>query len=520
MLQGTFALFHRALCTDFRLTRTHLLRFLFAVLILFCLIVAHSSSRFMGAAGLALFSNIIYLNFVFILMAGLSFFASAITEEKEEQTIGLLLMAGVNPISLLLGKSLPRLVSALILLSIQFPFTLLAITLGGVTFSQVIATYATLSAFLIGLSNLGLICSVVCARSRTASALVLISLVLYFLGPPLLGLCIDGAVSARWIASNSLIARGAMAFVENCYESSVLRQLNLILASGFSESAWGFQFWTNLIAGAVFFLLACLFFNRYALTEISTDPGRGLISKKRNRIFSPGRAWMQALAWKDFYFVNGGLGMALIKHACYGVALFSLCAYINFSSQSYSLREMGLTVFWTMLIVVLIEISLISSRVFHVEIQWKTLVSTAMLPQSMAQIAYAKLFGSMLAVIPAFFYLIIGGLIGIEEMTQDLGMVLAEPSFWLTCIEVIFFWHLTALLSTFIKWGALPLAFVLMWVGNMIFFMGMSMIAFGSGGSGPEVFEAIIILFTLFLSAGIVGSHFVINERLTFLASQ
>ncbi|HBL47256.1 MAG TPA: hypothetical protein DDZ90_28105, partial [Planctomycetaceae bacterium] len=66
-------------------------------------------------------------------------------------------MAGVNPISLLLGKSLPRLVSALILLSIQFPFTLLAITLGGVTFTQVLATYATLGAFLIGLSNLGLV---------------------------------------------------------------------------------------------------------------------------------------------------------------------------------------------------------------------------------------------------------------------------------------------------------------------------------------------------------------------------
>ncbi|WP_417389416.1 ABC transporter permease [Gimesia sp.] len=519
MLQGTFALFHRALCVDFRLTRTHLFRFLFAVLILFCLMIAHSSSRVMGAAGLYLFSQIIYLNFMFILMAGISFFATAITEEKEEQTIGLLLMAGVNPISLLLGKSLPRLVSALILLSIQFPFTLLAITLGGVTFTQVLATYATLGAFLIGLSNLGLVCSVLCSRSRTASTLVLISLFMYFLGPPLLGWCIDGAVSANWVGANSLIVGGTKSFIDLCYESSVLRQLSLILTSGFSESPWGFQFWTNLMAGVLFFLLASLCFNRFALTEVSTDPGRGLVSKKRNRIFSPGRAWMQALAWKDFYFVNGGLGMALIKHVCYGVALFLLCAYITYTSRSYSLQEMGLTVFWTMLIVVLIEISLISSRIFHVEVQWKTLVSTAMLPQSMAQIAYAKVFGSMLAVIPAFFYLIIGGLIGIEEMTQDLGMVLAEPGFWLTCIEVLFFWHLTALLSTFIKWGALPLAFVLMWVGNMVFFFSMSMVAMGGGG-GPDVFEAVIILFTLFLSASIVGSHFIINERLTYLASQ
>ncbi|QDT88894.1 ABC transporter permease [Gimesia algae] len=519
MLQGTFALFHRALCVDFRLTRTHLFRFLFAVLILFCLMIAHSSSRFMGAAGLYLFTQIVYLNFVFILMAGISLFATAITEEKEEQTIGLLLMAGVNPIALLLGKSLPRLVSALILLSIQFPFTLLAITLGGVTFSQVIAAYASLAAFLIGLSNLGLVCSVVCARSRAAATLVLISLILYFLGPPLVGWCIDGAVSAKWISAGSLFTRGTEDFIEKCYESSVLMQLSLILTSGFNESAWGFQFWTNMVAGVLFFLLASLLFSRFALTEVSTDPGRGLISKKRNRFLSPGRAWMQALAWKDFYFVNGGLGMALIKHVCYGVALFSLCAYISYTSRSYSLREMGLTVFWTMLIVVLIEISLISSRIFHVEVQWKTLVSTAMLPQSMAQLAYAKVFGSLLAVIPAFFYLVIGGLIGIEEMIQDLGLVLSQPGFWLTCIEVLFFWHLTALLSTFIKWGALPLAFVLMWVGNMVFLFSMSMAVMGGGG-GPEVYEAVLILFTLFLSAGIVGSHFLINERLTFLASQ
>ena len=139
MFQGTFALFNRALCVDFRLRRTHLFRFLFAVIILFCLISAQLTRWTIGAPGLVLFAQIIYLNFVFILMSSISLFATAITEEKEEQTIGLLLMAGVNPVSLLLGKSLPRLISALLLLSIQFPFTLLAITLGGVTFSQVIA---------------------------------------------------------------------------------------------------------------------------------------------------------------------------------------------------------------------------------------------------------------------------------------------------------------------------------------------------------------------------------------------
>ena len=450
-------------------------------------------------------------------MAGVSFFATAITEEKEEQTIGLLLMAGVHPISLLLGKSFPRLVSALLLLSVQFPFTLLAITLGGVTFSQVIAAYSALAVFLFCLSNLGLLCSVVCARSRSASTLVVISLAAFFWGTPLLSWALDGMVQVKWIADDSLPLMYTKATLDWLSQSSVLNQINMILISGFSESPWGMQFWSNLLAGMVFFSLSCLFFNRFALTEISASPGRGVVSKKKNILFSPGRTWANALMWKDFFFVNGGYGMAVIKFICYGIALFTLCSFIGYTSRSYSREEIGLTVFWTMVIVLLIEISLISARVFHVEVQWKTLVSTAMLPQSMAKIAYSKVAGCLLAVIPACFYLFLGSVLSIFEMIDDLGMILSEPAFWMMCVEVLFFWHLTALLSTFIKWGALPLAFILMWVGNMFFFFMMSLLSIAGGA---RVAEPLSIVFTLAMFVCIVISHFLIKERLIQLASQ
>ncbi|WP_339728163.1 ABC transporter permease [uncultured Gimesia sp.] len=521
MFQGTFALFNRALSVDFRLTRAHLFRFLFAILILLCLISSHMTSRVVGAAGLMLFTQIIYLNFVFILMAGVSFFATAITEEKEEQTIGLLLMAGVNPISLLLGKSLPRLVSALLLLSVQFPFTLLAITLGGVTFTQVIAAYTALAVFLFCLSNLGLFCSVVCARSRAASTLVVISLAAYFFGVPLFTWALKGMVQEKWIAEGSLVVTSTNFVLDWLGQSSVLKQVNSILMSGFSESPWGMQFWSSLIMGMVLFLLACLFFNRFALTEISTSPGRGVITKKKSTLFSPGRAWINALMWKDFFFVNGGYGMSLIKLICYGLALFALCSFIQYSSRSYSYQEIGLTVFWTMLIVLLIEISLISARVFHVEVQWNTLVSTAMLPQSMASIAYSKVFGCLLGLVPALVYLFIGSVLGLQEMAYDIGLIFAEPTFWMMCVEVIFFWHLTALLSTHIRWGALPLAFILMWIGNMFFFFSISLLSLSAGFTGRSgIMEAFSLLFTLAMSIGIIISHFLIKERLIYLASR
>ena len=77
------------------------------------------------------------------------FFATAITEEKEEGTLGLLKMAGISRVSILLGKSTSRLITAILLFLVQLPFTLLAITLGGVTLGQIFAAYWALLAYML-----------------------------------------------------------------------------------------------------------------------------------------------------------------------------------------------------------------------------------------------------------------------------------------------------------------------------------------------------------------------------------
>ena len=176
-----------------------------------------------------------------------------------------------------------------------------------------------------------------------------------------------------------------------------------------------------------------------------------------------------------------------------------------------------MTMFWTMLIVILIEISLISSRVFHVEIQWKTLVSTAMLPHSMAYIAYSKLLGSLLSILPACFYMGLGVMFSINEMRYDTGMILVEPGFWMMCVEILFFWHLTAFLSTYIKWGALPLAFIIMWVGNMFYFVAINLVMLGVR---MNAMEGINVAFTFILLVLIIIFHYLIKDRLVYLASQ
>ena len=136
MIAKTLALTLRAIREDAWLLRMHLFRLFLLLIIVWFLVLTQWDDMGVGAPGLDFFRSVTYLDFCFISLAGIGFFASAITEEKEEMTLGLLRMAGIGPMALLAGKLIPRLLGAVLLLSVQFPFTLLAITLGGVSLAK------------------------------------------------------------------------------------------------------------------------------------------------------------------------------------------------------------------------------------------------------------------------------------------------------------------------------------------------------------------------------------------------
>src|SRR5690606_3130488 len=126
---------------DVRLLHSHIMRVALLACVMLTMLSAQAMSDVMGATGLMFFSQITFINLAFASLACPLLFATCITEEKEEQTLGLLRMANVRPITILTGKLAPRLASALLILVVQFPFTLLAITLGGVTSLQVSAAF-------------------------------------------------------------------------------------------------------------------------------------------------------------------------------------------------------------------------------------------------------------------------------------------------------------------------------------------------------------------------------------------
>ena len=126
-----------------------------------------SSSRY-GAAGLHLLSTLAFCSAGFITLAGLSLFSSVIAEEKEEQTIGLLRMAGLRPLAILFAKCGARLLDVMLLIGVLVPFALLAVTLGGVSATQVMACIVALGAYASSCSRISGCCCRWCGRPRRA----------------------------------------------------------------------------------------------------------------------------------------------------------------------------------------------------------------------------------------------------------------------------------------------------------------------------------------------------------------
>jgi hypothetical protein len=317
------ALFTRSLRLEARQARTYLLRVGLLVFVLCAVMSAHASSTFLGAPGLVFFTSLIMINFFFITLVGLGLFASAITEEKEEMTLGLLRMTSLSPLAILFGKSTSRVLSAILLLAAQFPFTILSVTLGGVSMAQIVAAYCTLLAYIIMLSNVALLCSVVSRRTPSAVGLALLFLLVFFFLPPLGNAAVDGLVWAGYLGKGSGIAWVFQGLFDTMIAVSPFQRLTMIIQTGFSDPPVGFQVLSNIGIGIVFFLLSWALFDLFTRQQKDVSPPRALLVKRtsRLRLLGAGRAWSRALAWKDFYFLTGGIVAASVKFLVVALAV-------------------------------------------------------------------------------------------------------------------------------------------------------------------------------------------------------
>ena len=471
-MSALLALFLRSLRLYLRARSTAFVHVALVGVILLLLFTSHAAAAFGGAPGLAFFRGVMMLNLGFLTLAAITYFASAITEEKEEGTLALLQLTDLDPLAILLGKSTTRLCAALLLLVVQLPFTLLAVTLGGISAHQIFAAYVTLGAYVFFLCNLALLASVLAPRT-SISAMFTGGFLL--LTPSLGGAMVAAPKIAalphfqgKADAAAATLAEWGAALLE----ASPFDQLAAITQTGFSGAILGWQAGTNLGGGLLCFALA------WALFDIATGERRFFVSGrivprpgKRFARYAPERAWLiSATAWKDFHFIHGGRLTMLAKFLAYAL----LCGWEIIqawpAADLFGSAARGI-LGWALLGLT-IELALAGSRMLREEVRHKTLVGLAALPFAMRHIALMKIDGVRRSLLPVKCAFAIGGI----AMIADLIFNFRGWSFeWIVMLyvcgylwtQIWFFAHVAAYFSLRLRWGALPVSFGLCLIGNL-----------------------------------------------------
>jgi hypothetical protein len=468
MLDGAFALLERSLRIDLRSRMPHLIRLGFLVAIYLALFSALLTGGAFGAPGLRFFGMMAFLDLIFLTLMGIGFFSAVITEEKEEDTLGLMLMAGVRPLGVLAGKSLGGFWQAILLIVVQYPFILLATTLGGVTSGQVFAAMIALLAYIILMTGFGLLCSTVSSNSRNAAWLMGAGIIVYFV----LASIADTLVKYRILAGLSGGQMGISSdFTGNLLKgfsgSCLFNHLDTILSTGFNESALSIQVVSNVAAGIIFAGLSWLLFGIATRSPSTEANSRGLLARHRGFfLFTAGQVWSNPFLWKDFYFVSGGTGMMLARIAYFGaLGLIPFLVENTFPSQAGG--------YWYVFALIGFSASIsaanVLARSMYDEVHGQTLASLMMLPRPSIGIVYSKFAGALLGWLP-------GPLLGpitlvtSYELWEEFGYMTTRAN-WpanqlLMIVLVLSFYgmffvlipHFATLLALYVRWGAVPLA--------------------------------------------------------------
>jgi hypothetical protein len=441
MLRKVLALLVKSLRDDVRLLRYHMLRLLLAIIVLLVLWQVLENQYAFSAPGLQFFEALTVCNLLAITLAGATLFSTAITEEREEQTLALMKMADVGPLAILLGKWLPRMLMAALMLSVQIPFTLLAITMGGVLWSQIVAVNWMLFAYLFLLGNVGLFASVWSFYAGQAFAITAVVTAVLALGGPILSE-VASNLRTPWLAN---LLEPVASFLSSI---NPFLRFGLITRPGFDGSGFTWQVGMSLFLGLVLFLGSWLSFNFATALEPSgrslqmqvADLGKWFLSLgRRRRDGSPApistgqrlrydrdrrRVWQFPLIYKDFYqFCGGPFGMALrvmlYGLLCVGIWSIFLIGGAFRRGSLEAIHVLGVITAFCSLWFLGIEATLIAVRVFRTEIKDRTWGTLALLPRSVPEMAYAKLLGASLGLLPALTFLVGGTILGFPELLRE-----------------------------------------------------------------------------------------------------
>ena len=481
------ALYERALRVETRSIAMAFARMALPGMVLVSLVPIALMARFgqLGAPGLRFFQSTVWMDFFFVTLAGLSYFASAVAEEKEEMTLGLLRMTGLSPLALLLGKSASRLTGAMLLLGVQVPFTLLAVTLGGIGNQQIAAAYCILLAYTFFLCNLALVWSVACRHTAMAAFVTGASLIAFYALPPALAALMADTAATSGSHAMRAFAAPTLVFCNAWAGIVPFQSLNRIFSTGASFSPIDAAVIAHVVLGVLLFLLAWAIFDRCTRQEKQQVPSRGFAFRRRGPGARVPAAVVggRAITWKEFRIGAGGWPGLTAKLAIFGLIGAAVACSPLISDTKPTRTYVGNSLMIVSTLLAALSLAFDSARVFRDEVRWKTLSGLAMLPISVRELVLRKIVGCAAGILPALPVFLVGFAVHPDSFIEGLADVLSGGRSLIfgamAILQFILFLHLTAFLSLLIKRGALPLAFVIQYVtltfGSAFLSMGFAM---------------------------------------------
>lgn len=460
MISGVLTLFSWTLRSDVRAVWPHLVRAGFAIFMLFSISVAWVDVFAVVGPGLRFFEKISYLNVLLITVSGISYFVGAVTEEKDSGNLALLRLAGVTPLAIILGKSTSRLISALMLLLIQLPFTFLAITLGGITWQQVLASYVALATYLAFVCNIALFCSVRCATSSRAAGAAAVTMLLFFAVSAIISGFLSSFPASRlpgWIAQG---LEGVAGWQQ---QASITVRLNEILSStSGGVSLTDSQTWWSLGLAIVLFLASIAMFDRWSVPQESLVQQGDRIMRRVAR----GRCWRLAVLWKDLQFFTGGFVYGGVRLVVYGLIVAGT-AYLRSTLVSGRLFWPAGDMIWDLFLLLLLllsaELLFYSSGSLFSEVRQTTVAGLVLLPLRTERILLEKAGAVAVALSPAVFWTGVVYLMDPAAISEHCSATMVVSAVSILLLSS----HLTVLLSLYTRWAALPLALLLTAVGGV-----------------------------------------------------
>jgi hypothetical protein len=405
-MRALFALFQRSLREDTRARLPPILRATLVLVILLIIWGNHSNFTRRSAPGREFLGMALFANLGLIAIATVGIFSSAITEEKEDQTLTLLRMTRLSPLAILFGKSTTRLIGALLLLAVQIPFTLLAVTLGGVSLAQVLGSYAILGATTFFLCNLALLCSVTCRTTIRAGLWTGVIAGMVYAVLPVIGI----VTALQRMRPGSLSPQTPWEYIATWLtEANPIYSLALLLFERSAAAPVAKHAVLNLSAGLLCFLLSWLLFDRFCATA-----GEVVLHGKRTSGGSRG-IWRvrsrpsvsRSLAWKDFYFLIGGLRGLCIRFVLCGLVFFGAYAFARWVIHDHSpssprfWHDVGEVTMVFAIGIFALEIAFAASRIFGEERRNLTLGSLLTLPRTTGWLIRQKLLACLPVVVPS-----------------------------------------------------------------------------------------------------------------------